>query len=114
MLEYPETTGNLLFAAADGEAYSAGMRGAVGLFTRWGRQTRRAGPAVYRQGRGPVSITCCKRRQRTPAASAWESALFGPIGMDAHQMSERVRARSLLEDVPVILQHFIEQMFANT
>lgn len=34
VLEYPETTGNLLFAAvADEEAYSAGMRGAVSLFT---------------------------------------------------------------------------------
>lgn len=42
------------------------------------------------------------------------SLLFGPIGKDAHQMSERVHARSLLEEVPVILQQFIEQMFANT
>lgn len=41
------------------------------------------------------------------------SLLFGPIGKDAHQMSERVHARSLLEEVPVILQQFIEQMFAN-
>ena len=39
--------------------------------------------------------------------------LFGPVGEDAHQMSERVHARSLLEEVPVILQNFIEQMFAN-
>lgn len=39
--------------------------------------------------------------------------LFGPVGADAHQMSERVHARSLLEEVPVILRNFIEQMFAN-
>ena len=39
--------------------------------------------------------------------------LFGPVGRDAHQMSERVNARSLLEEVPAILQHFIEQVFAN-
>lgn len=44
MLEYPETTGNLLFAAADEEAYSAGMRGAVALFTRLG-ETDAAGRA---------------------------------------------------------------------
>lgn len=39
--------------------------------------------------------------------------LFGPVGKDAHQMSERVHARSLLEEVPLILQNFIEQVFAN-
>ncbi len=39
--------------------------------------------------------------------------LFGPVGKDAHQMSERVNARSLLEEVPGILQYFIEQVFAN-
>ena len=39
--------------------------------------------------------------------------LFGPIGRDAHQMSERVKTSSLLKDVPAILQRFIEQMFAN-
>jgi len=36
-MEYPETTANLLFAAADGEAYSAGMRGAVSLFAWLGK-----------------------------------------------------------------------------
>lgn len=41
------------------------------------------------------------------------SLLFGPVGRDAHRMSERVKARSLLEEVPVILQRFIEQMFAK-
>ena len=41
------------------------------------------------------------------------SLLFGPVGKDAHQMSERVHARSLLEEVPSILQSFIEQMFAK-
>ena len=42
------------------------------------------------------------------------SLLFGSIGKDDHQMSERVHARCLLEEVPVIFQYFIEQMFANT
>ena len=39
--------------------------------------------------------------------------LFGPIGRDAHQMGERVKASSLLEEVPAVLRKFIEQMFAN-
>mgnify|MGYP000119760379 CR=1 FL=1 len=39
--------------------------------------------------------------------------LFGPVGKDAHQMSERVNARSLLEEVPGILQYFIEQVFCK-
>lgn len=39
--------------------------------------------------------------------------LFGPIGKDAHQMSKRVNARSLLEEVPEILWKFAEQVFAN-
>lgn len=39
--------------------------------------------------------------------------LFGPVGRDIHQMSERVNARSLLEEVPEILQDFIEQVFAK-
>lgn len=30
---------------------------------------------VYRQERVPVSITCCKRRRRTPAVSVLESAI---------------------------------------
>ena len=46
-------------------------------------------------------------------AYAANAPLFGPVGRDAHQMSERVNARSLLEEVPAILQHFIEQVFAN-
>lgn len=39
--------------------------------------------------------------------------LFGPVGRDAHQMGERVKAVSLLEEVPSVLIKFIEQMFAN-
>ncbi|WP_276949109.1 M20/M25/M40 family metallo-hydrolase [Enterocloster lavalensis] len=39
--------------------------------------------------------------------------LFGPVGRDAHQMGERVKAASLLEEVPSVLIKFIEQMFAN-
>ena len=39
--------------------------------------------------------------------------LFGPVGRDAHQMGERVKATSLLEEVPSVLIKFIEQMFAN-
>lgn len=39
--------------------------------------------------------------------------LFGPVGRDAHQMGERVKASSLLEEVPAVLIKFIEQMFAN-
>ena len=39
--------------------------------------------------------------------------LFGPVGRDAHQMGERVKAASLLEEVPSVLINFIEQMFAN-
>lgn len=39
--------------------------------------------------------------------------LFGPVGRDAHRMSERVKADSLLRKIPSILQKFIEQMFAN-
>lgn len=41
------------------------------------------------------------------------SLLFGPVGRDAHQMGERVKTRSLLEEVPAVLRKFIEQMFAN-
>lgn len=41
------------------------------------------------------------------------SLLFGPVGRDAHQMGERVKACSLLEEVPAVLRKFIEQMFAN-
>ena len=41
------------------------------------------------------------------------SLLFGPIGRDAHQMSERVNAASLLEEIPEIMKNFIEQMFAK-
>ena len=39
--------------------------------------------------------------------------LIGPVGRDAHQMGERVKAASLLEEVPSVLIKFIEQMFAN-
>ncbi|MCB6343065.1 M20/M25/M40 family metallo-hydrolase [Enterocloster lavalensis] len=39
--------------------------------------------------------------------------LFGPVGRDAHQMGEQVKAASLLEEVPSVLIKFIEQMFAN-
>ena len=39
--------------------------------------------------------------------------LFGPVGRAAHQMGERVKATSLLEEVPSVLIKFIEQMFAN-
>ena len=48
--------------------------------TGWGRQIGRDGlevyrQEVYRQERVPVSITCCKRRRRTPAVSVLESAI---------------------------------------
>lgn len=39
--------------------------------------------------------------------------LFGPVGMDAHQMGERVNIRSLTEDVPEILLEFIGRMFGE-
>ncbi len=41
------------------------------------------------------------------------SLLFGPVSKDAHQISERVNRKSLLEDTPAVIREFIEQMFVN-